>query len=181
MYRVTTAPTGEAVDLAIVKQYLVIEPTDTSHDDLIKLLMASATEYLERHLGMAFLDQSITERVKLAPGGGNVAVPLSISPMKTITAVNIRESGAAAFNAHTDFDPYPYADPPGVVLRDLPSNVEEIEIVYAAGFGAATDIPASLRGMVLLRTASLHTNRTEEGARMSDLLKDVIRGYQSYE
>ena len=177
MMRVTTLPTTEPLDMAIIRQYCSIDGTE--HDALLTILSKAARSFIEQRCGLAVMTQTITERWALDGIGGKISVQMQRHPVQAITAVRYRTDTSGDWTAYTgEKEVYDYAIPPGAIIHGDTIGWREVEISYTAGYTAADQVPDEIKAMILLRTCSLHSRRTEEAQRMDEILTDMIRAYR---
>lgn len=149
---VSTAATGLALALSLVKLNLRLDTDISDEDDLLEHLIVVSTERAEHHLGRSLLTKTYTataspaEKLMLVP---NLVEITSITvtdddDVETVLTVNdyrVRVTSAIP-----------------VVVLDEPTG-SQVEIVYTAGYGAAADIPSAIRQWLLMDIATLYENR----------------------
>lgn len=163
-WKVTTAPAIEVWTLSEVKNYLKV---DTSADDtLITTLLQSAREVAERYLNQALITQTITEKLDRL---SNPTIYLSISPVITVSSFqfNDGQNSVQTFNA-ANYVVDNFLKPARLALAynstwpTLFGNINDVTIVYTAGYGAtAASVPMQIRQAILMMIADSYDNRED--------------------
>lgn len=148
-----TAPASEPVTLSEAKSYLRLD--SSAEDSLVNLLITaarkSAEEYLRRSL--------ITQSWKLAYDdfiAGDIALPRA--PVQSITSVALVDinGGSTAVSPAT----YSLNAAKTQMVLDGILSAHRIDIVYVAGYGVASDVPAPLRQGILAHLAEMFDRRS---------------------
>jgi uncharacterized phiE125 gp8 family phage protein len=152
---VTEKPHINAVSDAIVKEWLRIDPDDTSNNVVINAVAGAATQAVETHTNRAFITQKrqctfsagMSFRLVGAPFGDIVAVE-AINDDGTFTA--IPSTG------------YTYSEATGIV--DTTSwQTYGVRIEYECGYGeATTDVPTTAT-LAMMRYVSTNYEIREDG------------------
>jgi phage conserved hypothetical protein, phiE125 gp8 family len=163
-WKVTTAPAIEVWTLNEVKNYLKV---DTSADDtLITTLLQSAREVAERYLNQALITQTITEKLDRL---SNPTIYLSISPVITVSSFqfNDGQNSVQTFNA-ANYVVDNFLKPARLALAynstwpTLFGNINDVTIVYTAGYGATVaSVPMQIRQAILMMIADSYDNRED--------------------
>lgn len=161
----TTPPTGEPVSLTTAKNHLRIELTDTSEDDLITALIAAARQEAEETAQASLLAQSWTATFDGFPLSRR-PLPLVRGPVTAITSIHYLDPSSADQTMSSSLyllDRRERSDSVRLAANtDWPATAVQsaaVTVVYAAGYGAATDVPGPLISAMLLRIGDLYRNR----------------------
>ena len=163
-WKVTTAPAKEVWTLNEVKNYLKV---DTSADDtLITTLLQSAREVAERYLNQALITQTITEKLDRL---NNPIIYLSVSPVIAVSSFqyndgvnSVQTYNAANYVVDTFLKPGRLALAYGATWPTLYGNINDVTIVYTAGYGAAaSNVPMQIRQAILMMIADAYDNRED--------------------
>ena len=163
-WKVTTAPATEVWTLSEVKNYLKV---DTSADDtLITTLLQSAREVAERYLNQALITQTITEKLDRLH---NPVIYLSVSPVISVTSFQYADSqnttqtyNASNYIVDTFEKPARLSLAYGKTWPTLYGNINDVTIVYTAGYGAtAASVPMQIRQAILMMIADSYDNRED--------------------
>lgn len=185
-----TAPASEPLSLAEAKAHLRIESADD--DSLISALIAAARQAAEAHMRRALITQ--TWRLTLdgfpaaprpwwdgerqgadMPGastsGHGSVIEMPRPPLVSVTSVTAYDDAdnatvASASSYFVDAD----AEPGRVVLRSgqtwpVAGRVANgVEVLFVAGYGAASAVPQAIRQGMLMLIGALFENREAEAA-----------------
>ena len=163
-WKVTTAPAIEVWTLSEVKNYLKV---DTSADDtLITTLLQSAREVAERYLNQALITQTITEKLDRL---SNTTIYLSVSPVLSVLSFQYADSqnttqtyNASNYIVDTFEKPARLSLAYGKTWPTLYGNINDVTIVYTAGYGAtAASVPMQIRQAILMMIADSYDNRED--------------------
>lgn len=167
-------PTVEPVTLTEAKLHLrlattvALAETYTTEDDLLTDMLAAAREQVERYLDRSLITQSRTLYLAAWPAGRYITLPYP--PLKSVTGVYywIDDAVAESTLAAADYSVDTYVEPGRIVLDDDASwptdtlrAMTPIRVVYTAGYGVATDIPAPVRAAIKLILTDLYEHRGE--------------------
>lgn len=152
-----TNPASEPVTLSEAKSYLRVD--SSTEDSLVNLLITaarkSAEEYLRRSL--------ITQSWKLAYDdfiAGDIALPRG--PVQSITSVALVDINGSSSAVSASV--YSLNAAKTHMVLDGILSAHRVEIIYVAGYGAASDVPAPLRQGILAHTAEMFDRRSEAAA-----------------
>jgi uncharacterized phiE125 gp8 family phage protein len=152
-----TPPATEPLTLAEAKLFLRVDGSteDSLITSMVSAVRIAAEQYLSRSL--------ITQSWKLAYDDYLLSVTaLPLGPVQSITSVTLvaRDGSTTIVDSNTyylsakkdrlNFDATPFAT--------------RVEVVYAAGYGNAANVPEPIKQGMLQHLASLYTNRTASGA-----------------
>jgi uncharacterized phiE125 gp8 family phage protein len=163
-WKVTTQPSLEVWTLSEVKNYLKV---DTSADDtLITTLLQSAREVAERYLNQALITQTITEKLDRL---NKPIIYLSVSPVISVTSFQYADSQntTQTYNSNNyivdNFEkPARLSLAYGKTWPTLYGNINDVTIVYTAGYGAAaSNVPMQIRQAILMMVADAYDNRED--------------------
>jgi len=162
-YKVVTPPTTTPVSLILVKEFLRISAGDTSQDNVLNLLIKSATDFAEMFTKRDFINRTWeTFRNCFEP-----QFQLRRSPLDTVNSVEYLLNGsfvpvsASIFSNTLETD---YSFVFRLRDQDWPTDKDDlpqsIKIEFVSGFGAAdTQVPGKLRAALLQHITSLYENR----------------------
>jgi uncharacterized phiE125 gp8 family phage protein len=167
--RQTTAPTVEPVTLAEAKARLRVSGTDEDAD--ILALIAEAVRTAEGECGRQFCTATYTLKLDDFPRGPDDAIRLPRPPAQSVTSLKYyAEDGTLTTMDAEDYIVAAGSDPGRVVpavgetwpaVQDRP---EAVEVVYVAGYGAASAVPRVARAAVLEVLAHRWKTRGDESA-----------------
>lgn len=145
-------PAAEPISVSEAKSFLRIGGSDD--DALIGDLIATARIIAEQECGQSLITQSW----KIAYNDyAPEMVHLPNGPVQSITSVkSIDEADAETTIAPSSY----HIDASGETLVfEAAASGHRIEIVYAAGYGAASDVPSDIAQGILLHVAHLYEHR----------------------
>jgi hypothetical protein len=175
-----TPPAAEPLTLAEAKAHLRIDGTDD--DALIGDLIAAARQAAEEHTRRALVTQTWRLTLDRFPAkplpwwdgvrqGADVAaaanaIELPRPPLASVTSVTAYDDAdTATVMPSADYFVDSDREPGRIVLRSGKTwpTVERVaggvEVVFVAGYGAASDVPEAIRQGVLLLVGHLDENR----------------------
>lgn len=157
-----TAPAEEPLTLADAKDHLRV--THTDEDMLIAALIATARESAEARTGRALVTQTWRHTLDTWPAHGIIVLPRP--PLVSVQEVSYLDNdGARQIIPGTDYQvitntllgqvlpAYGLSWPS---CRDQPGS---IQVDYTAGYGAAADVPQSLKAWMLLAIGTWYARR----------------------
>lgn len=155
---VTTAPATEPLSLDEAKDHLRVDIAD--HDTRITALIVSARECVERVTGRALITQTLTLTLDAFPCDG---IELPRAPVSSITSVTYKDTSGATQTLDTAAYQYDLSDvtprivpAPGYVWPSTEyGRLAAVTVVYVAGYGAASAVPASLKHAMRLIIGTL--------------------------
>lgn len=155
----TDPPLAEPVTLADLKAHLRIDQSD--EDGTLEGLIRVARAHLEAVTCAVLMPQGF--RLLLDDWPDSDVIHLTKSPVQSIEAVTVYDGdGVARAVSLAGLLLDAAARPARLVLKQRPTAgqpINGIEIDFAAGFPAVTDIPPELIRAVLLHAAHLHEFR----------------------
>lgn len=178
-----TAPASEPVSLAEAKAHLRIDAADD--DSLITALITAAREAAEAHTRRALVTQSwrlsldgfpaaaqpwwdgVRRTANVAADGSVIELPRP--PLVSVTSVTVYDDDdsatiAAASSYYVDSD----REPGRVVLRSggtwpvVGRVAGGVEVLFVAGYGAASAVPQAIRQGMLMLIGHLYEHREAE-------------------
>lgn len=156
--KVTTDPGSEPLVLADVKTRLRID-NDTENTDLTFMIQA-AREVVEQRTNRSLITQSRTMKMDYFPCSDTIR--LLNGPIQSVTSVKYyNDSEVLTTMSSSDY----WVDLNGdrlVIKNSWPSTYEmpnAVEILYVAGYGAASDVPAPLKNAMYMIIAHMYENR----------------------
>ena len=180
-----TAPAAEPVSLAEAKAHLRIDSADD--DSLIGALITAAREAAEAHTRRALVSQTwrlTLDRFPAAPlpwwdgvrqaadtpGDGGV-IELPRPPLVSVTSVTVYDDAdnptvtpAASYYVDADNEPGRVVLRSGKTWPVVGRVAGGVELLFVAGYGAASAVPQALRQGMLLLIGRLYENREAEAA-----------------
>ena len=173
----TSGPDAEPLTTTECKAHLRV--SHSSDDDLIAGLIRAAREEVERHTGLALIDQDWRLALDCWPRSDPVTIPRH--PVKQILSVTTYGSeGEASELDPASYQLDPLSRPARLHFETRPSPgiaMNGIEIDFRAGYGeAGTDVPDLLRRAILLLVAHWFEFRASFGA--EDQPVSLPAGYQ---
>jgi uncharacterized phiE125 gp8 family phage protein len=169
---VVTAPTAEPVTVSEVKANARIDIDDD--DTLIARKIIAARELAEVYIKRSFVTQTLRLTLDQMPGW---MFYLPRPPLVSVTSVkyvdlNGTQQTISSGNYIVDTYSHPGRITPAYNV-DWPSAREQInaiEVVYVAGYGAASAVPQSIKEAIALTVTQYYENRGDEGDKpLSDL------------
>lgn len=164
----TTAPAAEPLSTTDAKLHLRV---DVSTDDAyIDTLVKAARLEVERRTGRALIDQTWTMKVPRFPGAG-YAIEIPRAPLQSVTSVAYVDAAGdsqtwASSEYSVDAPDGEYAAR-GLIVPDYgvsyPStqgHLFDVTIVFVAGYGGASAVPADLVQAIRLLVAHWYDTRT---------------------
>lgn len=161
-YTTTTQPASEPVTLAQAKQQCRVDHDD--EDDLITALIKPARELAEHRTGRALITQTcLWVMPKLC--GEKIAFP--VAPVQSISSITYLDSNGVQQTLPTSVYALDKTGNGKHYLRLLngqswPGVLDQfdaVKITFVAGYGDATDIPASVKQWMLLVIAFWYKNK----------------------
>lgn len=163
---VTTAPTTEPLELGDVKTHLRF-PYDYE-DALIRSLITAARLYCETVTGMALVTQTLRLTVDAFPTWKqNSEFWLPRPPLASVTSIKYDDANEVEQTVSTSVYTVNTATTPGIIglksgqewPADCSTKIGSVRIVYVAGYGAASAVPATVKQAMLLLIGHWFTSR----------------------
>lgn len=160
------APTGEPVSLDEAKAQCNVNVDDDN--GLLDNLIAAAREYVETFTHRVLLTQTWDLKLDAFPYDGAIWLPMP--PVSSVTSVTYRATDGTSTTwssslYDTDLPSGPKAHPARIVpayaqfypvTRDM---VNAVTVRFVCGYGAAGDVPSSIKSAMLLLIGHWYTNR----------------------
>ena len=189
--KLITAAAATPVTLTEAKAHLRIDASDTTEDTGITTIIKIATDYAEKRLGMALINQTWEQYLDEFPDEGSIE--LKYPPLSSITHVKYYdENDAEQTFASTNYYAVTTNEPGILELKPTSSGwpttydrKNAVTIRYIAGYGAAeTAVPELIRGAIKLLISHFFENREAVlvGASVSDIpmpkaVEDIFNQY----
>lgn len=164
----TTAPAAEPLTTSEAKTHLRVD--HSTEDTYIDALVKGARQQVERLTGRALVTQTWTLKVPRFPASG-YALEIPIAPLASVTSVAYVDS--AGVSQTWDSGNYSVDAPAGEFARrglivpdygvSWPStqgHLYDVTVVFVAGYGGASAVPAGLVEAVRLLVAHWYDTRT---------------------
>jgi uncharacterized phiE125 gp8 family phage protein len=187
---ITSAPSVEPVTAAEVKLFSKIDFSDD--DTLLTIQIKSAREMVEQYLNKALITQTITaywrnydNRVYL-PYGPHQSVTSVTRKRRAESALLVEDTDYYVMGYDTyslDLEPSGVMNPRGTSKNEAMS-AWDLEVVYVAGYGAAsTDIPQPIKEAILKTVETNYDHRGNISANpvstLSNEAKALLHGYRT--
>lgn len=188
MLTVTTPPAGYPVSVEEMETQLRLG--DSGEDTFLTAIIAAATAQIEWVSGRSLLTQSLTLTLPRFPLSSLKPVWLMRGPVASLTSVSYVDADGATQTLascqleKTEFGAklLPPLDDPWPDTQDL--KVDAVSIVYVAGYGAASAVPAPLKQAIVLLASDFYERRTETvvGASVGSLglIDALVAPYRIY-
>ena len=180
--QVTTPPSSEPISLAEAKAHLRVDTAD--EDPLIQNLIAAAREACEEWCGRSFVTQTLTLTLDRFPSPSLTApgpetawsgsfrndgtIELPRPPAISLTSITYIDTNGASQTLSSSGYKLDLASQPARLApafgTSWPATRDEIAsvvIVYSAGYGAASAVPARAKAAILLLLGTLYENRED--------------------
>lgn len=158
----TVEPTELAVSVAELKTRTRVNWAED--DPTIEALLKAAIGYLERILGLAFVEQTWVQKFD----GFDDELRLPRAPLAAagITSITYYDSdnaeqtlGAALYAAHTDTAGAFVVPTSGSTWPGTYDRLDAVTVTYKAGYGAASAVPAAIKQAIMLLAADWYDKR----------------------
>lgn len=173
---IVTAPSTQPVSNTEVKNMIKID--HTSDDAMLTGFIKAATRELEDMHMTSFITQTL--KMSLETFGSKNYIDILYGPVQSITYIKYLDiDGTQQTLSSENYALDKTTHPHRVHLKkneswpSLYGQGQDIEIVYIAGYGAANDVPDTIKVAVMLRVAEIHTH-PENPMRMGRSLADNI-------
>lgn len=169
--RLVTAPLTTAISLVEAKAHLRVD--DSDEDALITSYIEAATDYAEKFLGRALIDQTWDLYLDAFPTGTDTEIKIPKPPLIEVTGVFYNNTGGS----EAAVDPGDYyvdsASEPGWIVPQggatWPATLDAINAVrirYRAGYlngdsPPSANVPSSIRSALLLTIGAFFENREQ--------------------
>lgn len=187
---VTSAPSVEPISTTEAKEWLRVDASDTSQDNVIAILIKGARQKVEDYLRRALITQTISFEMDGDDMRSYIEIPRP--PVQSITSLTTYDeaSGSETSTVVTSSN-YQLVEKTLLVERndgwDINREDRAGTLVYVAGYGSAgSDVPFHMR-IAILRLVALYYERRGDEARdfvsereqaiLDDLYGDRVIGY----
>jgi uncharacterized phiE125 gp8 family phage protein len=144
-FTVTTPPVGLPVTPQLVSSQLILNDYDDK--DYLTMLINACMQYAEDEMECSLITQTIT-----ATYYAGEPLQLRRGPVQSI--VSVTDGNGVAVTNYT-IEHYGFTD---VILPTI-SIVAPVTVVYVAGYGSASNVPAKFQAAILTHVATLYENR----------------------
>jgi uncharacterized phiE125 gp8 family phage protein len=175
---VVTAPTAEPVSVSEVKANARIDIDDD--DTLVARKITAARELAEVYIKRSFVTQTLRLTLDYMPGW---MFYLPRPPLVSVTTVKyIDVDGVQQTIPSSDYIVDAYSHPGRITPAyndEWPTprlQMNAIEVVYVAGYGAASAVPQSIKDAIAMTVTQYYENRGDEG---DTPLSELPRGAKS--
>ena len=173
-----TPPTEEPISLSEAKAHLRVDVSD--EDTLIRELISVARRSVEVRTGRALITQSWAMTLPEAP---SAPIVLPRQPATAITSVSVIGIGGARTPLSTGLYRLETAEPSRLLPQGAWPSCAGAEVVFSAGYGAASDVPEDLRQAVRLLLAHFYERRelaeSDRFSAVPDALDGLLAPYRS--
>jgi uncharacterized phiE125 gp8 family phage protein len=160
-----TPPATEPVSLAEAKLHLRV--VHSADDTLITAQIVAARERVEKEVRRALITQSWRYARDAFPFG-DIALPLPV--LRSVTSVEyVDEAGDVVTLDPSLYSVDAFSEPGRIRPSDCwPSTkcsaLNAVRVVFEAGYGASSDVPASIKAAILLYLGDMFENRESQAA-----------------
>lgn len=157
---IITAPTVEPVTLAEAKLHCKVDGTDD--DTLLTALIVAARQQAEHRLGRALCTQTLEKVLDTFPDD----IKLPMPPAKTIVSVKYLDTAGVeqtlasnTYSLDKDSEPGWLTPAYGLSWPDTYAVPNAVRVRYTCGYGAAADVPPSIKAWMLMAVGTLYGQR----------------------
>lgn len=174
-----TKPDDEVVSLVEARQHLRIPDDDTTQDTLILALLAAAGRGAEHECNRALITQTWKLTLDSFPGCWGLysigdyphpdlrqRIQLPLPPTQSVTSVKYIDVNGVeqTMVANTDYvvdlnEPCRITPAYGLTWPATRRQLAAVNVVFVAGYGEPSDVPACVKPWVLLQLGALYENR----------------------
>ena len=177
-----TPPAAEPLTLAEAKLHLRVDAGITDDDSLISALIVTARQQAEHRTGRALVTQQWRYSVDTLPAD---SLDLPLPKLQSVQAVTyLDNNGTRQTLANTEYDVItdelvgrviPAYGKSWPSCREHPGSVR---VDYTCGYGAASDVPFSIKQWMKLMIRAAYDNRSAivEGQAMRDIPRSFSDG-----
>lgn len=179
--KITTQPAAEPVSLSEAKLQAHID--QSVEDALVAYWITAARQQCEDIARRAFVTRTYTAYLDRWPGG---TIELPYPPLATVTSIKYYDDagGAAVTLDASNYFVDTHSEPGRLVLKStatIPSTTlreaNGVEIIYTAGYGSATAVPARYKAAIFLIVSHLVQHResvvVEQGVSLVELPQGI--------
>lgn len=158
-----TPPAAEPLTLAEAKRHLRVDADITDDDSLITALIVTARQQAEHRTGRAMVTQQWRYSVDAFPAD---SLELPLPKLQSVQSVTyLDSSGTRQTLANTEYD----VITDELVGRIIPAfgkswpscrvRPGSVQVSYTCGYGAAADVPQSIKAWMMLAIGAWYENR----------------------
>lgn len=178
--KITTAPSTEPVTATEAKLHCRVD--HSTEDDIFTRLIETARIQCEDIARRAFVTRTFTAKLDCFPGN---VFELPFPPLATVTSIKYTDAdGNQSTYSSGNYIVDTHSEPGRVALKssaDWPSvtlqQINGVEIIWTAGYGAASAVPQRYKEAVLLMVGHLYEHResvvVEQGVSLSELPQGI--------
>lgn len=159
--KLITAPATEPISLAEAKAHLRVDHSD--EDSLISALITAARENAEHELERALVTQTWERVVDAFP---EFELVLGMPPVASITSVTYTDTdgveqvmSAADYVLDNTVEPSYVMPAEDVTWPSTLDTANAVKVRFVAGYGAAGDVPETVRQWILINIGTLYKFR----------------------
>jgi hypothetical protein len=141
--RVTIDPNGLVVPVELIKAGL--PSPNMVNDDLIRLDIEAATDQIERYLHRDLLTRT-RQAIYFNPPDMVYVIPVPVATISLVQGVN-RDGDTVTLTPDEDYYTRGYGD--NVQIYGIRNQYEYLQVTYTTGYGAPSDVPASIRKAIV--------------------------------
>lgn len=158
----SSAPATEPLTTAEAKTHLVVDHSDD--DTYIDTLVAAARAYVEQYTGRQLVTATWTMDLERFPGDDFIQLPFP--PLQSVTSVkyydlsNSQQTLAASKYVVADSTPGRLRLVSGEAWPQVyPDRAQAVEVIFVAGYGAASAVPADIKHAIKMLVGHWYENR----------------------
>ena len=183
-YTVTVEPSEEPVTLAEGKAHLGV--TDSADDDLITALIVAARDFAEGYIQRKLITQTIRFTLSGFPSDGVFDLPQS--PAISVSSIGYKDTdGNDQTLDSAVYELRALESPPQVSLvpgQSWPSvyayTADPVTVTATVGYGAAADVPQTIKSAIKLTLTKLYDMDTREGRYLDDSIAALLRQHKAW-
>ena len=155
------------VALADMKLHLRVESGVTADDTLITTLISAATEWCQDFQRRKYIQQTVIEKYDGFPGtNGVIRVPypplVSVTSIQYVdTAGDTQTLSTANYTVDTTMEPGRIVPAYNCIWPTTRNVINAVTLTYLAGYGAAADVPDSVKAAIKLLVGNWYENREQ--------------------
>ena len=152
--------------LAALKEYLGIDESDTSADDVLKDIITYAEGYIFSSYGVAIFDREITDTI--TPNYGYAAIYTANGNIREVTYFETNEQVVQPTMLSWKNNKILLKDPTIMLVSVYPVNV-----TYKIGYETINDIPKGLLNSLLVISKKIWSDATKDTDTMAAMAIDI--------
>ena len=162
----TTAPSTTPITTAEAKTHCRITIA-TAEDTYVDTLIEAATDYVEDVTGLQLVTATWTWTLDTFPNSDTLVAP--VNPMASVTSIKYLDSdGVQQTWSSGSYDQDTTSMPGRIALafgESWPTirggEIDSVEVIFTAGYGAASVVPEHLRHAIKLLVGHWYVNREQ--------------------